>query len=67
MGYTGTSRGDVHAAIAKAVANAIRLRLNQRIVLGMHRSADPTDEEFRGKSTTEQRAILQATSALGSK
>jgi len=55
---TGPTADDVRAQLGQILANCLRQRQNQRIVLEMLRSQDPTEPNFRNKSTTEQRLLL---------
>lgn len=55
---TGAASEDVKVCLAMVLANCLRVRPNQRIVLNMLRSHDPTEASFHRKSTTEQRILL---------
>ena len=55
---TGPTADDVRAQLGCILANCLRQRQNQRIVLEMLLSQDPTESSFRNKSTTEQRLLL---------
>ena len=62
---TGPTADDVRAHLGSILANCLRQRQNQRIVLEMLRSLDPTESDFRKKSTAEQRiALLKERDAL---
>ena len=55
---TGPTADDVRAQLGSILASCLRERQNQRIVLDMLRSNDPTEASFRGRSTTEQRLLM---------
>ena len=54
---TGAMADDMRVHLGSILANCLRQRHNQRIVLDMLRSHDPTDPTFAAKSTSEQRLL----------
>ena len=54
---TGPMADDVRVQLGSILASCLRQRQNQRIVLDMLRSHDPTDPSFAKQSTTQQRML----------
>ena len=63
--YTGAQRALVRSELARTIAQCIKHRHNQRIVLNMLPSQDPTDPTFHLQTTAQQRlTMLQEKDAL---
>ena len=63
--YTGAQRQAVRIELARTIAQCLRLRNNQRIILNMLQSKDPTDPSYQSQGTAQQRlTMLQEKDAL---
>jgi len=63
--YTGAQRQSVRIELARTIAQCLRLRNNQRIILNMLQSKDPTDPSHQSQGTAQQRlTMLQEKDAL---
>ena len=63
--YTGAQRQSVRIELARTIAQCLRLRNNQRIILNMLQSKDPTDPSNQSQGTAQQRlTMLQEKDAL---
>lgn len=55
---SGSTADDIRVQLVSILASCLHQRANQRIVLEMRRSHDPTDPGFRDAATSKQRHII---------